>query len=275
MSSKVTTVNITVIDFIQSDLDYVTRTDTSVNPKASELIVPYSDGGEESPMTFVNYSKVNMGGGLASKDFKPPAFQPTTDGTPMYFGMDWLIIVRKEMWAKTPRLELDDKVMLANAVTDWTDTNHPQEQINESHQWNADTGDWQYDPDGKGWVSIGFRPTMRVSEGDKVIVNDIRFRWWWNGQHLSAGRWSSLEMAQNGTVFELPAKFHNLPLIAEKWGGPLRHPQIQTEITVPQGATSAWHALTLTRGRLVHGTQPIPITMGWEAGRHGRVFSRE
>jgi hypothetical protein len=273
MTSKTTTtsvsVTMTTIDFIQSDLDYHTRTDASVNPKASELIVPYSDGGSGSSMTFVNYYKVDFGGGLAGKDFKPPDFQPTTDGTPMYFGMDWLLVFRQDMWPKIPRLELDDKVMLADA-TKVTPT--PQEQINESHQYNADTNQWQYDPDGKGWVDIGFTPPpMLLSSAGTVVSNDIRFRWWWNGKHLSDGLWSSLQMMQNNEVFNLPAKFQHLPLIAEKWGGPLRHPQIQTEGKLAAGLASDWHAFDLVRGRLIHGTQPIPLGLGWDPVTTERV----
>jgi hypothetical protein len=259
MSSKTTTINVqtTVIDYIQSDLDYATRTDASVNPNPSELIVPYTDGGQTSPFTFVNYSKVAGGGGLASRSY---SFTPTTDGTPMFFGMDFQLVIRKDMWPSIMRLELDDKVMLADATQG---TTVPQEQMNESHQWNADTGEWQYDPDGKGWQGIGFKPKtpMLLSDQVGVQVNDVRFRWWWNGKHGAAGLWSSLAMAQNSEVFTaFAAKFQNLPLIAAKWGGPIRHPQIQTEY---RGTVPGYHAFTITRGRVMHSTQPIAIDLPW------------
>jgi hypothetical protein len=255
-----TTATATVIDFIQSDLDYQVRVDASVNPKASEMIAPYTDGSHDSPMTFVNYSKVDYGGGLASKSYKPPDFVPVN--APMFFGMDWLIVIRADMWPRIPRLELDDKVMLANAANQ---TPVPQEQINESHQFNQTTGQWQYDPYGTGWVDTGFKPgPLMLSSAGVILTNDIRFRWSWNGKHGPDGRWSSLMMSQNNEAFTLPAKFQNLSLIAQDWGGPLRHPQIQTEYT---GPLPGWHALTLLRGRLIHSTQPLSIDLGWDRNR--------
>lgn len=262
---KTTSVTMTSIDYIQSDPDWQTRTDTSVNPKASELIAPYTDGAVSSYMTFLNYSKVTMGGGLASRDYP---FVPLNE--PMYFAMDWLLIVRKDEWKKIPRLELDDKVMLANAANQ---SPVPQEQINESHQLNQDTGQWQYDPDGKGWVDIGFKPQpMHLSDAGLVLINDLRFRWSWNGKHGVDGRWSSLMMAQNGEVYTLPAKFQNQPLIAQAWGGPLRHPQIQTEYA---GPLPGWHALTLVRGRLLHGNAAIPIDYPWTLNSHRALVGLE
>jgi hypothetical protein len=270
MSSQTTTTSITmtVIDFIQSDLDYHTRTDATVNPRASELIAPYSDGAQVSPMTFVNYYKTDMGGGLAAKDFP---FTLNQDGSPMYFGMDWLLVFRADMWPKIARLELDDKVMCADATHS---TTVPAEQMNESHQWNADTQEWQYDPDGQGWQGIGFKPApMLLSSNGQVQVNDIRFRWYWNGKHGTAGRWSSLQMSQNAELYNLPARFQNLPLIAEKWAGPLRHPQIQTEGKLAAGAAADWHAFSLYRGRLIQATAPIPIELPWAPAPSFRVKS--
>jgi hypothetical protein len=52
-------------------------------------------------------------------------------------------------------------------------------------------------------------------------------------------------------------------LIAEKWAGPLRHPQIQTEGKLAAGLASDWHAMDLMRGRLIHGTQAVPIDLPW------------
>jgi hypothetical protein len=176
--------------------------------------------------------------------------------------MDFLIAIRDDMWPKLPRLELDDKVMLADATQNWTDTNPPQEQMNESHQYNVDTG-WQYDPDGKGWQDIGWKPLPLLTSNGVVQLNDIRFRWWWNGKHLADGRWSSQAMAQNGEAYTLPARFQNLSLIAQKWGGPLRHVQIQTELKLATGLASDWHSISIARGRLLHGTSPIPLTLVW------------
>jgi hypothetical protein len=259
MPSKLTTVTqqstITVIDYIQSDTDWVPNTDKDVNPIPADLIAGYTAGGGAGDptggvMTYINHSKTQGGGGLISKSY--PLAVPG-DGKPMWLGMDWKILIPSKMYPLLMRLELDNKIMLGDA-TKTTPT--PPLQMNGSNQYRPDTGQWQADPDGKGWQDIGFKPAPLLLDA----ANDVRFRWWWNGVLGAGGKWSTVAMAQNGEFTVTDPKFLNVPLIAQAWGGPIHHPQVQTEL---QGAP-AWHGLTLVRGRLMQSNLPIPLDLAWQ-----------
>jgi len=260
------------IDNFQTDL-MLPRIDDSVNSKHSEVIAPYTDGGPSSSMTFVNVLKTKMGGGLASTSYGPPDFVPPPEGSPMWFTMAFQIIFRKDMWAKIKRLELDDRIMLKDSVKDWpTDAEIkagkklPLRHINESHQFNQDTGEWEYDPTGDGWEGIGFKPKipMLTSSNGLTNVNDIRFLWYWNGKLEDQGLWSSISMQQNGEVYSLPAHFQNRKLLPLRWAGPLRHPQIQTEGDyIPDNLGYDWHAFSIVRAAMRHSTEPLSLSDAW------------
>jgi len=267
MPSKTTTQNVSTsfrcIDFIQSD-QYASKISSDVNPKPSKLFDGYTDGDQNKPMVITNYTEVDGGGGLVSKSYP---FTPNPVGSPMWFGYDFQIIITSADWATIMRLELDDKVMVADGTKQLDAAGNAtlKAQMNESHQWNRDSKSWQYDPDGKGWQDIGFNPKtpMLLTDSTSGItaINDIRFRWWWNGVIGDGGRWSSLAMSQNGEVFTaFSSKFVNIPLIAAKWGGPLRHPQFQTEY---QGTVPGSHTFEIVRARLLDGNTPIDINLPW------------
>lgn len=260
MPSKETTVtnssSITIIDYIQSDLDWVSNIAPDINPVPADFFEGYTAGGgagdpTNGVMTMVNYSKTAGGGGVISKDY--PLTVPL-DSKPMWLGMDWQFLIPAKMYPLIMRLELDNKMMLGDA-TKTTPT--PALQMNGSNQLNTITGQWQADPDGKGWQDIGFSPSPLLLDA----VNTVCFRWWWNGVLGAGGKWSTIAMAQNGVQFTIVLpQFLNAPLIVQKWGGPIHHPQVQTEL---QGAP-AWHGLTLLRGRLMQSNAPIPLDLAWQ-----------
>lgn len=265
MPSKVTTQSVSTsvrtIDFVQSD-QFNSRISPDVNRIPSKLFRAYSSGVQTDPMIVTNYTETSGGGGLASRDYD---FVPAA-GQPMWFGMDFLISILAGERPSYMRLELDDKVMVADGTKLLDASGNPTlaAQMNESHEWNDDTKSWQYDPDGNGWQDIGFNPKpflLTDPTSGKKQVNDIRFRWWWNGIVGDGGLWSSLAMAQNGEVFTaFGSKFRDLPLIKAKWGGPLRHPQVQTEY---RGAVPGSHTFEVVRARLLDGTTPIDINLPW------------
>lgn len=250
-----------VIDFIQSD-QYASKLDPSVNKIMSRMFRGYSSGVPTDPMTVVNYAETTGAGGLVSR-----SYDLTPAAVPMWFGMDFHLVYLAPDWATIMRMELDDKVMVADGTKQLDASGNPTlaAQMNESHQWNPDTNSWQYDPDGNGWQDIGFTPKTSMLLSDPaaghVQVNDVRFRWSWNGVVGDQGRWSSLAMAQNGEMFtNFGPKFVNIPLIKAKWGGPLRHVQVQTEY---RGAVPGSHAFQVVRGRLLDSTLPIDINLPW------------
>jgi len=264
MPSKITNQSISTslrtIDYCQSD-QFNSKLDPSVNKIMSKLFDGFSSGVDTDPMVVTNYAETSGAGGLVSRsyDFSPSA-------GPMWFGMDFQLVYLANDWATIMRMELDDKVMVADGTKQLDASGNPTlaAQMNESHQWNPDTKGWQYDPDGQGWQDIGFTPkpmlTSDPSTG-KVQVNDVRFRWSWNGIVGDGGRWSSVAMSQNGEVFTaFPAKFQNLPLIKAKWGGPLRHIQVQTEY---RGAVPGSHTFQVLRARLLDSNAPIDINLPW------------
>jgi len=267
MPSKVVTFPasqpMTIRDYIQAD-QYAPKIDPSVNKIPSKLFRASSSGDPNRSMVVTNYTEQNGGGGLVSKSY-PLTILP--NGAEMFFGMDLQVIYTAADWATIMRMEFDDKVMVADGTKQLDSKGNPTlaAQMNESHEWNPNTKSWQYDPDGNGWQNIGFNPKTPMLLTDPssgtALVNDIRFRWWWNGRVGDGGRWSSLAMSQNGEIFTaFPKQFVNIPLIRAKWAGPLRHPQFQTEYTGPVPGS---HSFEIVRGRLIESPSNIDINLPW------------
>jgi hypothetical protein len=185
---------------------WASRTDTSVNPLASdEYKYCISPKGE---LVVLNGVSKNMQGGLISCNVPfPTFFKPT------FFGFDVFWNETAEDLPYKPRNEMDLKITTPDAGGP---------QANGSCQWNKDAKCWDLDPTGKTWVHTSFNKEPVVGP------NHFGIRVAFDGKV-----WSVTAINLNGIIHNPdPSKFANLPALQSGWGNGL-HPQLQTEALAP------------------------------------------
>jgi len=184
------------------------NTGPDVNPIPADQYLPLTTA---SGLQVLCAASKEMAGGLVSTTAPiPPGDQ--------FFGLDVAWIETSDSLAHTARTELDLKITFPGGA-----------QANGSLQYNYTKGEWQLDPDGKGWQGTGY------TDAPGLGYNLMQSRWKFDGKI-----WSCLALCLNGkNVFTPPAQFQNLPLIMTKWAAGL-HAQLQKE-----AQNTPWFLLTL------------------------------
>jgi hypothetical protein len=239
--------SIETITFDHLELDlWHPRSDLSVNPRPFDSMTGIYDP-TSGALVFTGRYSQEMAGGLLSVDI--PASQyanPTRKFAYSAFNVKQFIPAAPKQ--PVQRNELDLKETLFAPPLGSLDANGKPtigNQANVSTQQRPDTGAWQLDPDGKGWVNSGYVP--KTAQEGKINVFQIR-AW-------ADTKWSVTGLQCNAeTAFVPGPNFQNLPLIATTWTAGL-HPQLQWEGALAPFAASVYYY----RVQIQISEAPIPM----------------
>jgi hypothetical protein len=185
--------------------DWKTVLGNDVNDPPSILFM--SSAHPDGSMLVTNALDKDWGGGLVSLKLPVPR-QP--DGTFYVYGaLQLQFLFPGAVWHNFARHEIDLKTCIKGSpdpntqipnICDW------------STQWNRDTGQFQIDKAGGGWIDSGF--IVPPDEMTPDEWHEQSYRFWFDPDR---GIFSVLSIRFDDRRYEIPEELQNVPLLASNW----------------------------------------------------------